>query len=281
MAHRACVVVVIVSVFLAVSVAFTVILTVRIRRLRGERESAVVQAREDLARDVHDLVSHWLWLASVKSELAYRRAGGDARLRRELGEAVDAVKHAAHAVREVATAGLAGPLVHVHDEIGRARALLRTLGVECRADVAEDPLTPAVSVALGTVVREGVTNLLRHSTATTCVIVLARRKDRIRLTMANDGAKAAAGTGPDAGADVGTDDEGDGGAGQGLGGEPGAGSAAGGAGGSARGGTGIGNLRHRIEPLGGAVYGIRGAAGTDGWFTLVTEVPLPEARRDS
>ncbi len=265
MAHRACVVVAVISVFFAVSVACTVVLAVRIRRLRAERESAVVRAREDLARDVHDLVSHWLWLASVKSELAYRHAGGDARLRRELGEAVDAVKHAAYAVREVATAGMVRSPVHVHEEIRRATALLRTLGVECRADVTRDPLTPALSVALGTVVREGVTNLLRHSTATTCVIVLARRKNRIRLTMANDGAHEAAGDSADDSADDRADDRADDSAG----------------GGAVAAGTGIGNLRHRIEPLGGAVYGIRGAAGTDGWFTLVTEVPLPEARPDS
>ncbi|MFC7649939.1 hypothetical protein ACFQX6_63585 [Streptosporangium lutulentum] len=54
-----------------------IFLTLRIRRLRAEKDGAVALAQEQqeqFARDVHDLVGHWLWLVSIRSELAYRHA---------------------------------------------------------------------------------------------------------------------------------------------------------------------------------------------------------------
>ncbi|WP_433239852.1 sensor histidine kinase [Streptosporangium sp. CA-135522] len=163
----------------------TVVLAVRIRRLRAEQERAVTQAHEELARDMHDLVGHWLWLASIKSELAYRQAAGDARLRGDLGEALQAVRHAAHAVRNVSK-------VHRHlslqGESMRAQALLASFGAECTVRVDAGGLPRDISAALGTVVREGVTNMLRHSAVKTCVIELAGHGGLLRLTVANDGA---------------------------------------------------------------------------------------------
>ncbi|MGV9777887.1 sensor histidine kinase [Streptosporangium sp. NPDC003464] len=167
-----------------ISLGVTVVLALRIRRLRAEQERAVTRAHEEFARDMHDLVGHWLWLASIKSELAYRRAAGDARLRGELGEALQAVRHAAHAVRNVSKA-------HRHlslqGESMRAQALLASFGADCSVRVDATALPREVSAALGTVVREGVTNMLRHSTVRTCVIELAEHDGLLRLTVANDG----------------------------------------------------------------------------------------------
>lgn len=90
-----------------ISLGVTIGLTLRIRRLHAEKDRAVTLAQEQqeqLARDVHDLVGHWLWLASIKGELAYRHAEGDARLRGDLSEILQAVQHAAHAARNVSKA---------------------------------------------------------------------------------------------------------------------------------------------------------------------------------
>ncbi|WP_184751784.1 sensor histidine kinase [Streptosporangium album] len=163
----------------------TVVLLLRIRRLRAEKERAVVQAHEEFARDVHDLVGHWLWLASIKSELAYRRAAGDARLRGDLGEALQAVRHAAHAVRNVSTIHRQ---VSLQGESTRAQTLLAGLGADCSVRVDATGLPREVSATLGAVVREGVTNMMRHSTVRTCVIELDARGGPLRLTVTNDGA---------------------------------------------------------------------------------------------
>ncbi|OUC84324.1 sensor histidine kinase [Streptosporangium minutum] len=203
-----------------ISLGVTVTLALRIRRLRAEQERAVTRAHEEFARDVHDLVGHWLWLASIKSELAYRRAAGDARLRGDLGEALQAVRHAAHAVRNVSKAHRHPSL---HGESMRAQALLTSFGAACTVRMEAAGLSREVSATLGTVVREGVTNMLRHSAVRTCVIELAERDGLLRLTVANDGAPGRAPL-PSAG-------------------------------------DGLGNLRDRAARLGGTVRATAGEGG--------------------
>jgi signal transduction histidine kinase len=221
---------------LLISLGVTLALTLRIRRLRVERERALARAYEGFARDMHDIVGHWLWLASIKGELAHRRAAGDARLREDLEEVLQAVRQAAHAVRNVSAARhrLSFP-----GEAARARALMEGFGAYCSVRVDTDELPEPVSAALGAVVREGVTNMLRHSQVKRCAIELVEHGGLLRLTVVNDGAprREAPSTGGDIGSDI---------------------------------GSGVGNLRHRLGELGGTV---QVAGGADGWFTLIAEVP--------
>lgn len=216
---------------LMISLGVTLTLVLRIRRLHLERERALAKAYEGFARDMHDIVGHWLWLASVRGELAHRRAAGDARLREDLKEVLQAVRQAAHAVRDVSAARhrLSFPT-----ETARASALLEGFGTYCSVRVDVDELPEAVSTALGAVVREGVTNILRHSQAKRCAIELVEYGGGLRLTVVNDGAPRR--EAPPAG-DV---------------------------------GNGLGNLAHRLSELGGTV---RKTGGADGWFTLIAEVP--------
>ncbi|MFC4056949.1 sensor histidine kinase [Planomonospora corallina] len=217
----------------------------RLRRLRAqqaaERERAIARAREEFSRDVHDLVGHWLWLASVKSELAYRQARGDDRLRGELAEALRAVRHAAHAVRH---ASRPDRNLSLRGEVVRAEALLWSLGADCLIQVDAGGLPSDLNAALAAVVREGVTNMLRHSAVDKCVIELHRDEDRVSLTVANDGLAApprfpAGGPRPGAAPHPA--------------------------------GSGLVNLRERMAGVGGTV---EAAPGPDGWFRLIAEAPL-------
>ncbi|MER6826344.1 histidine kinase [Streptosporangium sp. NPDC000563] len=236
---------------LLVSLGATLVLALRIRRLHAERERALSRAYERFARDMHDIVGHWLWLASIKGELAHRKANGDARLREELEEVLQAVRQAAHAVRNVSEAARR---LSFSGEVTRARTLMEGFGAYCSVRVDVDELPELVSTALGAVVREGVTNMLRHSRVKRCAIELVEYDGRLRLTVVNDGAPRQ--ETPSTGAF-----------------------------GTASTGNGVDNLGHRVGELGGTV---RAVGGTDGWFTLMAEIPtnfpesysrLPQKRR--
>jgi two-component system sensor histidine kinase DesK len=131
---------------------------------------AVANERNRFARDLHDILGHSLTVITVKAELARRLIEVDPeRTREELAdlerlsrEALVDVRRAVEGYRELSLAG----------ELSRARLALRAAGIEATVP---DP-TPEVPEDLhelfAWVLREGVTNVLRHSDAETCTITL-------------------------------------------------------------------------------------------------------------
>lgn len=165
-----------------------VILVIRLRRLRALQAVAVRQAaaeaREQFGRDVHDLVSNRLWLATLRSELAYRLTDDDSPLRPALADVVQAIRQAYADIRDVTRSFQD---VSLTSELANARAVLRAYGADCKVVVAEAELGREVSATLAIMVREAVTNVLRHSEASLCTIEIAARGPAVTLTVANDG----------------------------------------------------------------------------------------------
>lgn len=143
--------------------------------LRREEERTAVLAvaaeRERIGRDLHDILGHSLTAIAVKADLAWRLVGRDDRddegARREIeGIAVVArqaladVRSTAHGMREVRLA----------TEVAAARSVLGAAGIECRAPSSVPTLDDKAAEVLGYAVREGVTNVVRHSGATRCDI---------------------------------------------------------------------------------------------------------------
>ncbi|MGY1771464.1 sensor histidine kinase [Blastococcus sp. SYSU D00813] len=161
---------------------------VQTERNRGvQLQLAVAEERLRFARDLHDVMGRNLSVIAVKSQLA-----GEL-VRRQRPEAADEVadisriaEQSLREVREVVrgyrTADLAG-------ELAGARSVLRAAGVGCTV-VGEEHgagLPEQVQTALGWVVREAVTNVLRHSRAATCTVALAAGDGAATLTIVNDG----------------------------------------------------------------------------------------------
>ena len=151
---------------------------------------AVSQERERFARDLHDLLGHTLSVIVVKAEAVRRLAPIDneaavvhaADIENIGREALTDIRHAISGYRG---AGLGS-------ELSRARAALEAAGVALtlEPDPAEgsDSLPDETDALLGWVVREGVTNVVRHSQASHCAISLARPSaSTIRLTIDDDG----------------------------------------------------------------------------------------------
>ncbi|GFE17272.1 hypothetical protein Sgleb_53190 [Streptomyces glebosus] len=147
--------------------------------------SAVEKERLRFSRDLHDLLGHTLSVVVVKAEAVRRLAPRD--LDAALAQATDieAVgRQALTEIREAVSGYREGSLT---TELDRARSALEAAGIEPVVRQAGPPLPPQAGALLGWVVREGVTNTVRHSGATRCEIAVHADAERVRLTITDDG----------------------------------------------------------------------------------------------
>ena len=80
-------------------------------------------------------------------------------------------------------------------ELAGAAALLAAAGVQAQLDLDLPGLAAADEQVLAWAVREGVTNVLRHSQASACAITAGRRNGSVWLEVVNDGVTSPAGDG--------------------------------------------------------------------------------------
>jgi len=148
-------------------------------------ELAVVEERLRFSRDVHDVLGRRLSTIAVQAELAATLASrGDERAAERMLE-VRAVAH--EALREARELARGYRATNFDTELEGARSLLRSAGIDVQLGDAELPR--AWHEAAGWVVREAVTNVLRHSSATRVRIAYAGGELRVE----NDGARPSEG----------------------------------------------------------------------------------------
>ena len=164
------------------------------RELEQSREEArrlaAVAERERIARDLHDVLGHTLTVVAVKADLAAKLVGRDAEAARREIEDIRATARAALAEVRSAVTGMR--TASLGQELTGAERALASAGVA--TDVAAppvEPLPPAVESALAWVLREAVTNVVRHADASRCRILLERDAHEVRLEVHDDGRGAA------------------------------------------------------------------------------------------
>jgi two-component system, NarL family, sensor histidine kinase DesK len=172
-----------------------------VAELRAAREElarlAVSEERLRFARDLHDLLGHSLSLITLKSELAGRLLPSDPEgAAKEVADVEGVARQALREVRE-AVAGYRQPTLE--DELAGAREMLEAAGIACRMDNGAGPLPAAVDAALAWAVREGTTNVMRHSRAASCRILLTRDEGKVYAEITDDGRGARGGAGESAG----------------------------------------------------------------------------------
>ncbi len=153
----------------------------QLRASEAEARLAVVEERGRFARDLHDILGHSLTVITIKAELAGRMLDLDAdRARSEVAdverlarEALIDVRRAVEGYREISLAG----------ELARARDALRSAAIAAHLPGAVDEIPRDLEELFAWTVREGVTNVLRHSAADSCTVTITSSS----ITVSDDG----------------------------------------------------------------------------------------------
>ncbi|MFI5728787.1 sensor histidine kinase [Kribbella sp. NPDC051587] len=173
-------------ILVGVTVALGIVLALAftIGQLRAAREQvrqlAVDQERERLARDLHDILGHSLSTITVKLGLARRQLEVAADIDSALAEVRELEVLSRQALSDVRATVSDYRHVSLVAEIAGARLALRAAGVRADLPTAADDVRPELQAVFGYVVREAVTNILRHSNAQHCDIRLGR--DWVEIT---------------------------------------------------------------------------------------------------
>jgi len=187
--------------FLSVGIRRIIEVNMELHLAREDRARlAVAEERDRFARDLHDLLGHSLSVIALKSEVGQRLATTDpGRAADELREIEAVAREALREVRE-AVGGYRRPTLAT--EVAGARDALTGAGIDVDARIDADGLPPDVEAVLAWAVREGATNVLRHSRARHCTIDVGidDRDGAAVVSVVDDGLGAATpqqpGTGP-------------------------------------------------------------------------------------
>ena len=160
-----------------------------VAELRSAREElarmAVNEERLRFARDLHDLLGHSLSLITLKSELAGRLLPNEPeKAEAEVHDIEEVARQALGEVRE-AVAGYRSPTLD--EELAGAREMLGAAGISCRIENEAGLLPKEIDGVLAWAVREGTTNVIRHSQAQNCCIILAREDSKVYAEITDNG----------------------------------------------------------------------------------------------
>jgi two-component system sensor histidine kinase DesK len=151
---------------------------------------AVSEERARLARDLHDSLGHSLTVVTVKSELARKLVSRDpAKAEAEIAD-IERLAREGLADLRAAVAGYRD--VDLEAELASARTALAAAGIAAHVPDDAAIVRRELRPLFGWVVREGVTNVIRHSSARECWIELGAK----RVTVRDDGAGSGAAASP-------------------------------------------------------------------------------------
>jgi two-component system, NarL family, sensor histidine kinase DesK len=230
-------------VFITRSVMWSITTSWQLNDARKEiARLAVMTERLRIARDLHDLLGHNLSLIALKSELAKRLV--NVAPERAIVEISDVEKAARTTLQEVREAVSAFRQPTLKSELSAAQEILAAAGIAYRFegdDSVIDALPTSIEAVLSWTVREGVTNVIRHSRAQQCTIHVTRNAHEIGIEIIDNGAGFTSVKNPE------------------------------------NEGNGLRGLAERVETLGGRC---ETSPGEGGGFLLAVSVPLAQRRSD-
>jgi two-component system sensor histidine kinase DesK len=171
-----------VTVIVAVSLFSITRQIVANRQLRDAQDTiaslAAAEERARLARDLHDVLGHSLTVVAVKSELAGRLVERDPK--KAIAEIADIEVLARTALADLRAAVSSYRDMNLETELTAARTALDAAGIRAHLPLDASAADPDLRSLFGWVLREGVTNVIRHSRATQCWVELTAHSLSVR-----------------------------------------------------------------------------------------------------
>jgi signal transduction histidine kinase len=163
-----------------------------LERLSARLVDAQEQERRALARELHDEVGQALTALKMEVGIALRAKHADPNVVGALEEARAIAESTLHGVRDLSQ------LLHpsVLDDFGLPESVTASLrsfskrtGIKAAVhfDALDTRLPAGVEVAVYRITQEALTNVARHSHASSCSVSIARRDDAVHLTIVDDG----------------------------------------------------------------------------------------------
>lgn len=144
------------------------------RKLRDAQATiaslAAADERARLARDLHDVLGHSLTVVAVKSELAGRLVERDPK--KAIAEIGDIESLARSALADLRAAVSSYRDMNLDSELAAARTALDAAGIEPHLPTDGNTVDESLRPLFSWVLREGVTNVIRHSQAQQCWVEL-------------------------------------------------------------------------------------------------------------
>lgn len=149
-------------------------------------ESSRMAERASVARELHDVLGHHLVALKVNLELLHHLVAEE-KARGPLENALSMVKKLLADVREVVSGVRSQPEMDLRGAIETLRAGVKELPIELIFPAGLQVNEPSHAHALFRCVQEAITNTIKHARAKTLWIEFAETRDRITLTLRDDG----------------------------------------------------------------------------------------------
>jgi two-component system sensor histidine kinase DesK len=160
-------------------------ITFLVRQQMSLRQILKTAERERIARDLHDILGHTLSVIALKAELANRLLEqSPQRAKTEIADVERIARNALAEVRDAISGYRSGDLLA---ELDRAQSTLETAGIVVERHCESLDMPVAQERVLALVLREAVTNIVRHAQAKHCHMTLRKTARDYRFEVRDDG----------------------------------------------------------------------------------------------
>lgn len=149
------------------------------------RTLATSTERERIAHDLHDVLGQSLTGISLKAELALRTLEKSPSVaKQQLSDIIDISRNTLTEVREAVSDYRK---TTIENEVASARIAFGAINIKFKSDIEPISLETPIEQALAWVIREATTNVMRHSKANLCQVILKTNKKILTLVISDDG----------------------------------------------------------------------------------------------